>query len=37
MIDRFYAPPLTGEMKVDMLHIRKKRKKASDESYTETD
>ena len=35
MIDRFYARPLTGEMKVDMLHSRKKRKKASDEGYDE--
>ena len=37
MIDRFYARPLTGEMKVDMLHSRKKRKNASDEGYNETD
>lgn len=33
MIDRFYARPLTGEMKVDMLHSRKKKKKAVEEGY----
>lgn len=33
MIDSFYARPLTGEMKVDMLHSRKKKKKAVEEGY----
>lgn len=30
MIDRFYARPLIGEMKVYMLHSRKKKKKAAE-------